>query len=171
MNITGLLETYRKLRDSEVKEMGEHVIEPFELFGDTLRTLDYEVFRPISPMLKKRFEFCSSWSNAYLGYKWLSAKQIHHWKNDETLREWVGLRAKNSYEVDCFIKYPTKNIALFAYDPYYPNEMYLVWDEGNIEPKVWMYFDADYYTFNSFERFLLHINGFIGDEDTVRYCV
>jgi len=58
-----------------------------------------------------------------------------------------------------------------VYDPYYPNEMYLVWDEDNVEPKVWMYFDADYYTFNSFERFLLHINGFIDDEDTVREYV
>jgi len=168
MTITELLENYRKLRDSKVEDQGEHVIKPPEPFGDSLRTLDYNIVRPISPMLKERFEFCSSWDNAYLGYYWLSAKQINHWQNNQTAREWVDLRAENAYDVDCFTKYPAKNIALLAYDPYYPNEMYLVWDEGHIEPKVWMYFDADYYTFNSFERFLLHINGFINDEDTVR---
>jgi len=68
-----------------------------------------------------------------------------------------------------FSKHPFGNIAVFAIDPDYPNETYLVWDDDNAtEPKIWFYFDAEYYIFTNFERFLLCLNEKIGDEDTIR---
>jgi len=170
INITELLENYRQLRDTKIENQGEHNIEPPEKFEDKIQTLDKNVSHPLSPMLKKRFEFCSAWKNAYLGQKWLSFWEINNWESNKTLVEWVNLRKENSFsENEPFVKYPLKNIAVFSFDPDFPNETYLVWDDDNsVEPEIWLYFDAEFYTFTNFERFLLYINEKIGDEDTER---
>jgi len=169
MGIIELLKSYKKIRDAEVERFGEHVIEPPSESFEQIRTLEYDFFRPISPMLGKRFEFCSAWKNAYLNHDWLSNQEINNWKENKTFREWLKLRKENySYQGQPFMEYPMKNIAIFSIDPYEPEETYLVWDDGIIEPKIWHYFEADFYTFNNFERFLLYINNIIDDEDTIR---
>jgi len=170
MNITELLEHYRQLRDQKNENQGEQSIEPPESCDETIQTLDTYVSRPISPLLKKRFEFCAAWKNAYLEQDWLSLREINNWESNKTIVEWVNLRKENSFsENEPFVKYPLKNIAVFSIDPDFPNETYLVWDDDNAtEPKIWLYFDAEYYTFTNFERFLLYLNEKIGDEDTIR---
>ncbi len=171
MSITDLLEEYKNKRDSEILSAGKHVIAPPEDVCEKIRTLDYNFFRPISPMLRERFEFCSVWRNAYLSQDWLSLQDINNWKSNKIICDWVDLRKDNSYPGEPLEDYPEKNIAIFSINSHEPEEIYLVWDEEAVEPKVWHYFGGNFYTFNSVERFFLYINGLIGDEDTVRQAI
>jgi len=169
MNIIDLLEKYKKIRDSETDRFGGHSIGPPSDSCDKIRTLDYSFFMPLSPMLKKRFEFCSYWKDAYLSQDWLSIQEINDWKKNKKIRELIDLRKENyCYPGQPMADFPMKKIALFSINPYEPEEIYLVWEEINAEPKIWHYFGADFYTYNNFERFLLYINGLIEDDDTVR---
>lgn len=171
MKIINLLNEFKKKRDEDIEVSGDYTIAPPEMPCEKIRTLDYDFLRPISPMLKRRFEFCSSWRNAYLSQDWLSLQEINNWKSNQRLCEWVDLRKENSYPGEPLEDYPEKNIAIFSINPHEPEEVYLVWDNETAEPKIWHYFGADFYTFNSFERFLLYANGLIGDEDTYRQSV
>jgi len=171
MGIVKLLEHYKKVRDSEIEIQGDHDMAPPENHCGQIRTLNYDFFRPISPMLMDRFKFCGAWKNAYLGQDWLSIQEINKWKDNKILCEWLRLRQENSHQGEPLAEYPMENTAIFSINNDYPDEIYLIWDEGCTEPKIWHYFESDFYTFNNFERFLLYINGMIEDEDTVRSLI
>ncbi|WP_428145563.1 hypothetical protein [Delftia acidovorans] len=171
MNVLDLLRKYKNIRDAEIPKLGPHRIEKSIPYSGGIMTFEPGFSRPISPMLKKRFEFCSTWENAYLSQKWLSIDEINNWENDEKINEWVNLRKENSYDGDPLEDYPMRNLAIFAINPYEPEEIYLVWDEGRLEPRVWHYVGAEFYRFNSFRRFLLYINGMMEDTDTVREVI
>lgn len=168
MDTLKLIESYKKKRDNETVTAGNHTITPPEKIHKKIRTLDYNFFREISPMLRERFEFCSKWENAYLSQDWLSLEEINNWKTNKTLCTWVDLRKENSYPGEPLEDHPAKNIAVYSINPHEPEEIYLIWSDDSLEPRVWHYVGADFYTYNSLERFLLYINGLIGDEDTIR---
>ena len=169
MEITNLLKNYQFIRDIENEKLGPHkIVNPELLEGKMIRTLDDNFYRPLSPMLKERFQFCSSWENSYLSQNWLSLSEIENWEKNNKIVQWVELRCENSYQGEPLEDFPRKNIAIFSYNPCEPEEIYLIWDDYNEEPRIWHYFGSDFYTFNSLERFFLFINGKIGDEDTIR---
>lgn len=168
MNVIDLLRKYKIKRDSEIQSLGPHKIEKPIPFTDKIMTLEPGFHRTLSPMLKKRFEFCSEWNNAYLSQKWMSIEEINNWTNNAKIKEWVNLRKDNSYNGEPLEDCPMKNIAIFSINPYEPEEIYLVWNEGKLEPRVWHYVGSEFYTFNSFRRFLLYINGMMEDVDTIR---
>jgi len=171
MEITQLLISYKKIRDGEVDRFGEHHITPPDNHCKKIKTLDCDFYRPLSPMLTKRFEFCSHWKDAYLSQDWLSLQEINSWEENKKICELIALRKENSYKGDPLKDLPNKNIAIFSINPYEPEEIYLIWDDNNIEPKIWHHFSAEFFTFNNFGRFLLYINGLIEDEDTIRKTI
>lgn len=172
MRIISLLEDYRKIRDSEVVNLGPHQINKSEPFpSGVIKTLDVNFDKPLSPMLRERFIFCSSWLNAYLSQDWLSLDEINKWDKNSRIVEWIDLRRENSYPGEPLEDLQPRDISIFAINPHEPEEIYLTWDGDSEEPRLWHYFGAEFYTFNSFERFLLYINKIIGDEDTKRQTI
>ncbi|NMG72731.1 hypothetical protein [Parazoarcus communis] len=115
--------------------------------------------RPLSPMLRSRFQFCGSWKNARLSQNWLSLTEIRDAKNNETLSKWVALRTENSYDNDPPGCVAAENCAVFSYNPYEPEETYLVWEDGKEEPLVWEYFGWDYLRFENLNHYLEYIVG------------
>lgn len=129
------------LRNSNDPEHGDQVIGEKEDGRDEIMMLDYSL-RKLSPMLKSRFEYASNWRNANLDQDWLSLKEISEIYNNDIAKEWLILRRENWPET------PPESISashcsLFSLNPYEPEEAYLVWTEGIIEPQVWRYFGAD----------------------------
>ena len=172
MRIISLLEDYRKIRDSEVVDLGPHQINKSEPFpSGVIKTLDVNFDKPLSPMLRERFIFCSSWLNAYLSQDWLSLDEINKWDKNSRIVEWIDLRRENSYPGEPLEDLQPRDISIFAINPHEPEEIYLTWDGDSEEPRLWHYFGAEFYTFNSFERFLLYINKIIGDEKMPKILV
>lgn len=168
MDITSLLKMYKNNLASEGSLNTDSFISPPEKFNDKILTLSDGVYKPLSKMLQERFDFCGEWKNAYLSQDWLSLSSINNWQNSKKILEWIELRKENSYPGDLLEDHPPENIAIFSINPYEPEEIYLFWGKDEEEPQIWHYFGADFYTFNNLERFLLYVNGIIGDEDTVR---
>lgn len=165
-NTTSLMEKLF-LRNANDPEHGDQEISEKEDNIHEIMMLDYS-FRKLSPMLKLRFEYASSWKNANLDQDWLSLKEISDIYNNDIAKEWISLRKEN------WSKTPPESISashctLFALNPYEPEEAYLVWVEGNIEPQVWRYFGADYKMFFNLERFLEYLVGEREKDDTGRY--
>lgn len=153
-------------RNANDPEHGGQKIGEEEDHRDEIMMLDCS-FRKLSPMLKSRFEYASSWKNANLDQDWLSLKEISEIYNNEIAREWLNLRRENWSEN------PPKSIsashcAHFALNPYEPEEAYFVWIEEIIEPQVWRYFGADYKMFLNLDRFLEYLVGEREKDDTGR---
>ena len=100
-----------------------------------------------------------------------SLDEINKWDKNSRIVEWIDLRRENSYPGEPLEDLQPRDISIFAINPHEPEEIYLTWDGDSEEPRLWHYFGAEFYTFNSFERFLLYINKIIGDEDTKRQTI
>lgn len=135
-----------------------------------IQTLDDNVVRPLSPMLAARFDYASSWVNAHLDQNWLSLQEIKSAKSNETIREWIELRVENWGHVPpATVKY--SQAALFAYNPYEPEETYLVWRSDNAEPEVWRYFGSDYKYFFDLKSFFEYVAGLKEIDDSGRMSI
>lgn len=164
-----LMKQYKQIRDID-KNYDNYpsvLYPPSSNLDSKIYAIDGVTSYPLSPMLKERFLFCSKWDNAYLSQNFLSLDEINRFPYNQLLLNWIDLRKENWDDV------PPNSVgesrcSIFSFNPYEPEEIYLVWDDDNKEPKVWHYFGSDFYTFDSLERFLLFINEKIGDEDTIR---
>ncbi|TRX74771.1 hypothetical protein [Pseudomonas mangiferae] len=126
-------------------------------------------YRELSPYLKERFEFCSSWVNARLSQNWLSLEEIDDYESDGTLKEWIEIRKENSFGDEPPGKIAPENCAIFSYNPYEPEETYLVWQDGKKEPLIWEYFGGDFLKFNDFKSYLEFIVGDKESDDSGRF--
>jgi hypothetical protein len=159
--IATLLNRMRETSQSD-PDHGVQIIHPPIHKSGRIATLKPGLSRELSPMLKARFEYASDWENARLSKNWLSLSQIARPREISILAEWIDLRAENCYGDDPPGCVEPGNCAVFAFNPFEPEETYLIWREGEVEPKVWEYFGADSYVFDNLERYLEYI---VGDRD------
>ncbi|MFE8647278.1 hypothetical protein ACFX58_19550 [Sphingomonas sp. NCPPB 2930] len=151
--IQNLLEEIESQIDADT-DHGEHEMSYPEPLMQ-IATLEKGTFKSLSPMLKQRFDFCSHWSNVNLSQDWLSLREIKGYEKNETLKQWVDLRIENWDHVPP-ASVGLEKCAIFSYNPYEPEEVYLVWTEKD-EPEVWQYFGADYEKFSDLEEYLRSI--------------
>jgi hypothetical protein len=152
----GLLERLR-LRNEGDADHGDQELLPADPASDELKTLSGKS-RRLSPMLKERFEFCGRWNNANLDQDWLSTSDIDDIGNDATAQEWIALRIEN-WDHCPPANVSKDDVAIFGFNPYEPEETYVVWREGHIEPEIWRFFGADYKVFSDLTRFLEYLLG------------
>ena len=160
-HVTKLLDKLR-VRNEQDPEHGPQELQIPEPLVE-IATLAPGVTRPLSPMLRARFEFCATWTNAHLSFNWLSLEAIRTALNDPYIKELVDERIENSYDDDLLTRIAPENCALFAVNPDYPDEVYLAWEDGKDEPSVWEYFGADEHSFHDISRY---IEFALGDRDT-----
>lgn len=160
-----LLEQLKQSNENE-PDHGEQVINPPDQ-GEQICTLEEGVFRSLSPMLRTRFEFASSWHNAVLSQDWLSLAEICTVRENPIFNEWFALRLEN-WDFIPPSTVPLRNCAIFAINPYEPSETYLVWEDDQEEPAIWQFFSADYNYFKSFENYLEWNLGLRQDDDSGR---
>jgi len=153
-----LLERMRDQNLLEVEDHDEQELFPAQLFRNEISTMELGALRPLSPMLKARFSFCGSWINARLSQNWLSLTEIQEIDQNPVASEWMQLRRENWDHVPPQSVAP-ENCAIFAYNPFEPDETYLVWTSEEVEPEVWEYYGADYSVFKNLNRYLEYIVG------------
>ena len=115
---------------------------------------------PMTPMLRARFSHCGEWTNAYLGYSFLSLTQIAARSKSKTTQKRVRERARYwapgalaaNFAKPCAV-------TLFGDDPIEMQEIYLIADPGREEPQVVRYFGQDERVFSSLLDFLCFAAG------------
>lgn len=156
-NLTrGLLENlwFRNKADTE---HGDQELLPAEPARAGLKTLSGKN-RTLSPMLKERFDFCGKWINANLDQNWLSVSEIDDIGGNSIAQKWILLRIDNWHH--CPPANVSKDdVALFGFNPHEPEETYIVWRDGRLEPEVWRFFGSDYKKFSNINRFLEYLLG------------
>lgn len=133
----------------------------------TIMTLNPGIFRPLSPMLKARFEFCHAWKDAYLSQDWLGLQEIRNWPNNQNIVRRLELRQEN-WDFVPPASVPPENCAIYAVNPYELDETYLVWTDDAEEPQIWEFFGADYKMFTNLDRYLEFILGDRSSDDSIR---
>jgi hypothetical protein len=162
-----LLEQLKALNAASPGRGTQEIASPDTNIGP-IATLEEGFLRKLSPMLEARFRFCGAWTNAHLSQDWLSLEQIRNWRQNRKLVEWVNLSKENSYDSEPPGGVEPKNCAIFGYNPHEPEETYLVWDDNEIEPKVWSFFQGDYGMFDSLQNYLEFIVGERSSDDSGR---
>jgi hypothetical protein len=162
VRITRLLE---RLKEQRAAQDDATTPRPKESGKDRILTLRDGVYKNLSAMLKARFDFGSRWEDVYLSQTWLSLSDIENHKGNAQLAEWIALRRENWDHV------PPESVAadqcaVFGYNPYEPEETYLVWSEGADEPAVWRYYGGDSYFFHNLENFLAYAVGDREEDDS-----
>ncbi|WP_369944415.1 hypothetical protein [Xanthomonas medicagonis] len=152
----GLLERLR-LRNEADADHGDQELQPANLESLELMTLSGKI-RQLSPMLMERFKFCGRWNNANLDQDWLSVSDAANIGGDATAQEWIALRIEN-WDHCPPANVSKDDVALFGFNPYEPEETYVVWRTGQAEPEVWRFFGADYKNFRNLNRFLEYLVG------------
>lgn len=162
-----LLDEIRNANEND-PDHGEQNLYPSLTSVGGIQTFDENITRPITPMLEARFNYAALWVNASLDQNWLGLNDIKNYKSDAVLMEWVGLRLENwdnlppaSVKKSC--------VTIFGYNPYEPEEIYLVWPEDqDSEPAVWRYYGADYKFFRNLESYLAYVAGEKRHDDSGR---
>lgn len=149
----------KKLEAMNSEEYGdEQVISPPEKISGRIATLEPGVFKPISPMLRSRFEYAPRWVNARLSQTWLSLSDIENARKNPEIVKSINLRIEN-WDFVPPGSTPLKECAIFGHNSYESDETYLVWEGEEEEPSIWEFFQADYYYFKNFKNYLEYIAG------------
>jgi hypothetical protein len=156
--ILQLLQRIKQLNDLEAEDEPPSCLTPPEPNQKEIATLQPGFKRPLSPMLQVRFDYTASWENARLNQNWLSLSEISEAHASQTIQESLALRFENWGFVPPATRDKT-DCAIFAHNPFEPDETYLVWNVSGDEPEVWEFFGGDYSVFHNLERYFEYIVG------------
>lgn len=114
---------------------------PPERAGE-LPTFDWKIFRPMTPMLRARFELAGSWQDGPT--VWLAPSEMARYMG----RRWVrsSHRAlREHYEGSAPMRFPDNRLTLFGSTTHESEDLtYLVWAQDGQEPEVWEYVQSVY---------------------------
>jgi hypothetical protein len=165
-NATRALLDRLRMRNEADPDHGHQELQPADVASHELKTLSGQN-RRLSPMLIERFRFCGRWTNANLDQDWLGISDIDNIGNNATAQEWIALRTEN-WDHCPPANVSKDDVALFGFNPYEPEETYVVWRAGRVEPEVWRFFGADYKFFQDLNRFLEYLVGDRSADDSGR---
>ncbi len=123
---------------------GREIVSNFKQILDTptliskgVPTLQRGVYKPITPMLRHRFEFAGRWKKAVPGLDFLNLEDMEAVWDDSNILEQIGIRREN-WELSP-PTLPLLNVTLFAINIPQCEEIYLVWNDVEPEPALWSY--------------------------------
>jgi hypothetical protein len=118
----------------------------------TLPTFDKRKRRPMTPMLRERFNFASSITVG--GKIWLGSEEMVRMMGERRIREY-HLALREHGEGTAPNLYPDDALSLFSVSPeFVEDRVYLVWKERAPEPEFWLYSGIDSLKFKSLKGFL-----------------
>ncbi|WP_200912550.1 hypothetical protein [Sphingomonas sp. Leaf242] len=114
-----------------------------EPFVDQVPTLAKGVCRPVSPMLRARFQAFGRWRLATHGHWLSSADMVALWDEpaDPLLREIREMReaAEENWPNDASALFRPERLSLFAGNDVSNDKIYLLWLDCADEPELWVY--------------------------------
>lgn len=122
-------------------------------------TLHPDYYRPLTPMLRARFEYASEWRNAYAGHDWLSIQQMKDATKDGKLLDKVKSCAE-MWSSSPPARFAMSQISLFGIYFDQGEETYLVWPTTDgAEPHVVSYagnYEREFNNLKDYLSFILH---------------
>jgi hypothetical protein len=119
---------------------------PPTAFERGIPTLSPGVHRPVSPMLRARFDLWGRWTTASHGH-WLSAADMEApWLDAEALADPLldGIRESRAagaegWPNEASTLFRPERLSLFAGSDYTYEKIYLLWLDHEDEPELWIY--------------------------------
>lgn len=113
-------------------------------FSKGIPTLKKDYFRPLSPMLKLRFEQLGGWEDSTHG-DWLDTAEMELFWAEHIADERLNGIVRNvnssigNWQNDAAALFNPERISVFAGSHYTYERIYLVWFDGLEEPELWVY--------------------------------
>ena len=166
MNIHDMLTAYQRINDNRLTKPYPlfppiyQVVEPPEAeLSSKVPTLQRGHYRKITPYLRARFEYASSWKEAEAGHEWLGLKQMETALRDPDVLEQIRVRPAIWTESP-LVQMPPSRISLFGLYPEQYEEIYLIWpldDDDYGEPEILSYAGNFESSFSDFAQYLNHL--------------
>jgi hypothetical protein len=129
---------------------------PSEQLAERVPTLARDSYKPITPMLRARFEFAGCWVLPESGKTWLTIEEMESIWNSSRILSQIEIRKQN-WTDSIVARFPTNQLSLFGLDLPDYNETYLHWTETSLEPEVHSYYGAEENVYSDFREFLKHL--------------
>ena len=149
-DFTSLFDRLRKTNDATIlpklvamgfpKADCQQDLSPPEAATAGIPTLDPDVSRKPTPMLRARYAFAGSWTNASAGQEWLSLADMAKIPRDKKVMKHIRSH-RDHWEGSAPAQFEFDRLSLFALSRDNPeSHMYLVWPEQEKgEPELWTY--------------------------------
>lgn len=131
--------------DAVLKELkDDSIIHPSIEFSKGIPTMEVGVYRPLTNLLKARFEKIGAWEDATHG-DWLDQNEmVLLWNvpgDNDRIKEIASrvVAAIRSWDNDAGRLFKPGQISVFAASRYTFERIYLVWLDDVDEPQVWVY--------------------------------
>ena len=136
------------------------IINPPDLSISKIPTLQPDVYREFSPLLKIRYEMFSSWILAPHG-NWLSLNEMQElWQDDDNSSEYITdikeqlLASKEWWGNDATALFKDERISIFAAEEFGNERIYLIWFDDIDEPELWVYDENGEARYENIEQYL-----------------
>jgi hypothetical protein len=129
-----------------------------ESLGKGIPTLKRGIYREPTPMLRARFEYCGSWTNAFPGLTWLGLGEMRSVFRTGAI-DLVKTR-QEYWDGSAPATVDWAQLSLFAIDEEEGCEVYLVWSgKPTVEPKLVWYEAQHESSFENLIDFLEYLLG------------
>ncbi|MHB1425945.1 MAG: hypothetical protein ACYC3I_22505 [Gemmataceae bacterium] len=116
-------------------------------------TFDTKQSMALTPMLKARFEYASSWEMAQ--EVWLSANEMASEMKKKRVKDYHRALREN-WEGSAPMLFSDNRLTLFGITKGVPEDLiYLAWTEISKEPEVWVYEGLESHKFKNLEQYLM----------------
>jgi hypothetical protein len=137
-DIKQLLEVLKRINEAEtIPTLAQEIFPPENLALDTVPTLLPGVEKPMSEMLRARYEFAGAWVNAAFKQTWLGLSQMRDLKDNGQVLENLEIDRRH-YEHHILQGADWGDLSLFGIDLQDGGKTFLEW-RGTAEPRVITY--------------------------------
>jgi len=133
------LQAHNARRDSEDPDLFEQVVAP-AVPVQRVPLVESGRHRPITNLLRLRFEFCSSWSDAVNNQTWLGAEEMESLWSDDAMQGHLDTQ-REYWEDHVLTVVGAARLTLFGFDPDEGDATYLIWPAAASveEPSIVVY--------------------------------
>jgi hypothetical protein len=130
--------TAERSTDEYADEFPQQIDKPTSI-GKGIPTLQKNVYRQPTPMIRERFKYAGRWENPFVANTWLSVSDMKSLWTDERAQENVQI-LRDYWENSAPALHSNKELSMFGMGPDDSDQLYLVWHhDKKREPNVVWY--------------------------------
>lgn len=146
---------YTKSDGSVHKKVQNQKIYKPNVYKNKIPTLQKNIYKPMSDMLRARFDFAGRWVGAYC-MSWLGIEDMKSvWQSSKIQKKLHTFRS--CWEGNVLSLHSNASISLFGYDANDMGMTFLMWKEDKDEPLVYTYIGHEEKKYKNLNAFLVEI--------------
>ncbi len=114
-------------------------------------TLDQQVVKKVTPMLKARFEFCGHWKNPFTGVSWYNIVEMRSAVRDRKVRKTVN-ELRDYWDDSAPARFENSQLSVIFST--IGESIFLAWEKEGKEPRVYWYRDQSEEQFKDLNDYL-----------------